>query len=764
MTEATHRTPTVGSSAMRLDAADKVTGTFVYGHDVSMPGQLVARLRRSDVPHARLLSVDVTEARSIPGVRAVLTAGDLGDLRGSRFVRDEPVLASDRVRYLGEPIAAVAADTVELAERALRAIDVEYEPLPVLKTPLESLADEAPLLHPDWESYWSAPIVRRQGNILNHVHLERGDVDAVFATADHIFEDRYDTSLIHQVSLEGRVAVASVDREGDVHVVTSHQFPFGLRQDLADILNIPIGRIRVTVSGLGGGFGGKLYAGVEHFCVLLSQATGRPVKLQHSREEEMTATSPRMGATVQVRTAVASDGTLLAREGTLHYDAGAYAESSPGVVGIGALTLPGPYRWQALRMDSYAVYTNKANCGSYRGPGAPQAVFAGESQLDRIAHELGIDPLQLRRRNAVEDGDLGPTGQVLRNVSLKETLDRAAEAIGWDQAGGPSEGRGLACCWWTTTGGASSAYLRVDEDGSVVLMTGATEIGTGAVQAGVAQICADELGMDVADLKLVTADTETTPYDFGAQGSRTAYQMGNAVIRAAADLKQQLFELAAEKLGEDPDRLALDGGVVRSVEDPDHQVSLADLAKLGQTRGGLLGRGSYIAPPTPYDESSVQGAMLGAFNEPSFSTHAARVEIDDETGQVELTAYVAVQDVGHVINPTYCAGQVTGGAVQGIGQALFEELRYVDGVVKNPNLTDYKLPTTMDVPTIQAILVEQPSDHGPYGAKGVGEPSVVPPPAAIANAIHDAVGIWVKALPITAERVLDGLDARHDGD
>ena len=760
MTEASNRRPSVGTSAVRLDAAEKVTGTFAYGHDVSMPGQLCARLRRSDVPHARLVSVDVSEARKIPGVRAVLSGSDLGDLRGSRFVRDEPVLATDRVRYLGEPVAAVAADTPEIAEQALRSIDVEYEQLPVLRSPDEALAEGAPLLHPDWESYWSAPIMRRQGNVLNHVHLERGDVDDVFAAADHVFEDRYDASLVHQVSLEGRVAVASVDREGHVHVVTSHQFPFGLRQDLSDILGIPIGRIRITVSGLGGGFGGKLYAGVEHFCILLAQATGRPVKLQYSREEELLATSPRMGATIQLRTAVAENGTLLAREGTLHYDAGAYAESSPGVVSIGALTLPGPYRWQALRMDSYAVYTNKANCGSYRGPGAPQAAFAGESQLDRIAATLGIDPLELRRRNAVVDGDLGPTGQVLRNVSLAETLDEAAEAIGWDRRGGPNEGRGLACCMWTTTGGASSAYLRVDEDGSVVLMTGATEIGTAAVQAGVAQICADELGMAPGDLKLVTADTETTPYDFGAQGSRTAYQMGNAVIRAADDLKEQLFGLAAEKLGGDPGRFELGDGVVRATDDAEAHVALADLAKLGQTRGGLLGRGSYIAPPTEFDEGTVTGAMLGAFNEPSFSTHAARVEVDEETGAVELTEYVAVQDVGHVLNPRYCAGQVTGGAVQGIGQALFEELRYEDGVVRNPNLTDYKIPTMLDVPWVQAILVEQPSDHGPYGAKGVGEPSVIPPPAAIANAIDDAVGVRVRSLPITAERVLDGLDAR----
>ena len=582
----------VGSSSGRRDATDKVSGAFEYGHDVSMPGMLWGALRRADVPHARLLRVDTSQAEALPGVRAVITAADIGDHRASRYVRDEPVLARDRVRYRGEPVAAVAADTLDIAQAAVRLIDVDYDPLPVVTGPLEAFADDAPLIHPDWESYWQAPILRRHGNVLNHAHLERGDVDAVFAAADHVFEDTYDVAHVHQVSLEGRVAVAEVDRDGGVHVISSHQFPFGLRQDLSDILGIPLGRIRVTVSGLGGGFGGKLYAGVEPVCILLAQRTGRPVKIQHTREEEMIATSPRMGAHIRVRTAVSDTGRLLAREGTLHYDAGAYSESSPGVISVGLMTLPGPYRWQALRIDSYAMYTNKANCGSYRGPGAPQAVFAGETQLDRIADELGIDRLEMRLRNAVEDGDLGPTGQRLEGVSLKETLQAAAARIDWDRERPPGTGVGLACSWWTTTGGPSSAYVRIDEDGSVVLTTGATEIGTGAVQAGVAQICAEELGVDVDDLKVVAADTETTPYDFGAQGSRTTFQMGNAVIRAVADLKEQLFALAADKLGCPPSDLELGDHAVRDRRDPESSVSLADLATLGQTRGGLLGRGS----------------------------------------------------------------------------------------------------------------------------------------------------------------------------
>lgn len=752
----------VGTSAVRRDGMDKVTGRFEYGVDVALPGMLHAKIRRSDVPHARLARVDTSAAQALPGVRAVVTGADVTGRLASRLVRDQPILATDRVRYHGEPVAVVAADTPAIAEQAVRLINVEYDPLPIVETTEQALAPDAPLLHPEWANYWAAPVLRRDGNVLNHARLERGDVDATFARAAYVFEHRVQTHMVHQASLEGRVAVAEVEPDGRVHVISSHQYPFGLRQDIADILDIPLGKIRVTLSGLGGGFGGKLYAGVEPYCILLAERTGRPVRLAHTREEELVGTTPRMGATVHLRTAVDANGRFLAREGRIYYDAGAYSESSPAVVSVGLLTLPGPYRWEALRIDAYAVYTNKANCGSYRGPGAPQAVFAGETQVDRIADTLGIDPLELRLRNAVEDGDLGPSGQVLTAVSLRETLLAAADRIGWGTpVAGDHGGRGLACSWWTTTGGSSSAYVRVDEDGTVVLVTGAAEIGTAAVQAGVAQICAEEMGIDVADLKIVAGDTDATPYDFGAQGSRTTVQMGNAVIRAVADLKAQLFALAAEKFGRTPSQLELVDGGIHVRDDPQTRLSLADLGLLGATRGGLLGRGSHIQPPTEYDESTIEGAALPAFNTPSFSAHAAEVEVDPGTGQVTLQRFVVAQDVGNTINPLYAEGQLVGGAAQGIGYAMFEELQYSDGILRNPNFTDYKLPTTVDLPEIEAILIEEPSPTGPYGAKGVGEPSVIAPPAVIANAVHAAAGVWIDRLPITSERVFRALRDRE---
>jgi CO/xanthine dehydrogenase Mo-binding subunit len=745
----------IGQSVVRRDAGAKVTGQFEYGVDVTMPGMLHAKIRRSDIQHGLLRRVNVGAAVAMPGVHAVLTGEDTRGFLASRFVRDEPILAVDRVRYHGEPIAVVAAETEEIAEAAVLAIEVDYEPLPAVDTVADALAQDAPLLHPDWETYWSAPVIRRSGNILSHATLHRGDVDGIFAGAAHVFEDTYTTQLVHQASLEGRVAIAEVGPDGRVHVTSSHQYPFGLRQDLADILHIPLESIRVTATGLGGGFGGKLYAGVEPYCVLLAGRTGRPVRLAHTREEEMIATSPRMGATVHMRTAVDADGRLLARDGTVYYDCGAYSESSPTVVSIALLALPGPYRWEALRVNSYAVYTNKANCGSYRGPGAPQVVFAGESQLDKIADELGIDRVRLRLDNAVTDGDLGPTGQVLRGVSLAETLRTAAEAIGWTESPGEHRGKGLACCWWTTTGGPSSAEVRIDADGQVLLITGATEIGTGAVQSGLVQICADELGVSPESVAVRSADTDTTPYDMGAQGSRTLFQAGNAVIAAAANLRSAAVAVVAEKLNRPAAEFEVCDGSVGVPGDPASTLSLAEVAMLAG--GQLAATASYAAPATDFDESTIEGAAMGAFNDPSFSTHSCQVHVDPDTGEVILERYVAVQDVGRVINPTYAAGQVAGGAVQGIGQAMFEDLRYQQGRVANPNFTDYKLPTIADVPTIETILVEQPSAHGPHGAKGVGEPSIILAGPAIAGAVHRATGIRVHQLPITGERVLSGL-------
>jgi CO/xanthine dehydrogenase Mo-binding subunit len=425
------------------------------------------------------------------------------------------------------------------------------------------------------------------------------------------------------------------------------------------------------------------------------------------------------------------------------------------VASVATLVLAGPYRIPNLHLEGVAVYTNKTNCGSYRAPSGPQANFAVESQMDVIAEALGLDPLEFRLRNIVREGDEGPTGQVLQAVGLEECLRKAAAAIVWDdRRPGPGRGKGLACGWWTTTGGSSGVYVKINPDGTVALNTGAAEIGTAAL-TGAAQVLAEELTVDLGDIGVVSADTFSTPFDFGAQGSRTAFAVGNACRAAVTDLKYRIFALAAAQLGVEPAACALaDKHVVADGK----RISLADLARLSQqTGGGLIAQGTFIAAPTAYDAKRVDGHAYPAFHSPSFHAHAVDLSVDPETGDVTIHRYVVAQDVGFAMNPKAIEGQIEGGVAQGLGQALSEEIVYEGGRVVNANLTDYKMPTTLDVPRVETILVEHPSLVGPYGAKGVGEPPNIEPPATVANAIAAATGLRVSVLPITAEKIALGL-------
>ena len=741
----------VGRRLPRVDAHGKVTGKAVFGADFTLPGTLHGRVLRSTEPHARLVSIDVSRAAAIPGVRAVLTAADVPVVLYGGAVKDEPVFARDRVRYVGQPVAAVAATTDEIAERALGAIDVRYEPLAAVFDAEISMQPDAPLIHPDWATYASLPMLIRDANVANRARIVSGDVERGFEEADRVFEHRYRTANVHQGYTEPRAAVASWDGD-QVAVWCNTQLPFDIQTTLGEILQIPPSRIRVIATAIGGGFGGKLRVGVEHFAALLAKKAGRPVKLMTTTGEELTAAYPRMATTIDLKTGVTNDGRIVARQARIVFDTGAFAGSGPGVASVATLMLAGPYRIPNLHVEGCAVYTNKTNFGSFRAPSGPQANFAVESQMDEIADALGIDPLEFRLRNIVHDGDEGPTGQVLAGVGLEECLRRVATAIGWsERRPGPGRGKGLACGWWTTTGGSSGVYVKVNVDGSIALNTGAAEIGSGAL-TGAAQILAEELGVRVDDISLVSADTAATPFDFGAQGSRTAFAVGNACRLAAEDLKRQLFQLASAQTGAEVESLAL---VDRHVVGDGKRIPIADLARLSnQTGGGIIAHGAFIAPPTTYDTKRVEGHVYPAFHSPSFHAHAVDLSVDPDTGEVTIHKYVVAQDVGHAINPTYIEGQIEGGVSQGLGQALSEEIVYRDGRVLNPNLTDYKMPTALDVPPIESILIQHPSQAGPYGAKGVGEPPNIEPPAAVANAVAAASGARVRSLPITAEKIV----------
>lgn len=749
-----NRNLVVGHRLPRLDGATKATGRFVYGADFTLPGTLYGKVLRSSVPHARLRSIDTSVARAMPGVRAVITQADVPQVRYGNAVKDQTVFALDTVRFIGHPLAAVAADTGEIAERALTAIRVELEPLPPLYDPEAALAPDAPLLHPDWQSYTALPVIARDGNVAGRTRMRHGDVEAAFAQSHRVYEHRFTTSLQHAGYTEPRAASAAWDSTGVLTVWSNGQLPFEIQTTLSDILQLPTSRIRVVIPGIGGGFGGKLRIGVDHFAALLARACGRPVKMVTTSEEELIAAHPRQAAIITLKTGVTRDGEILAREGRVIVDCGACSGSGPGVGAVALQCLVGPYRTPNLRLESLAVYTNKVPAGSFRAPSGPIANFAVESQMDMIAKDLSIDPLDIRLRNVVQEGDLGPAGEVLKSVSIEECLRRAADAIGWhDRMPEPGRGKGIACSWWMTTGGSSGVFIKLNGDGTIALTSGAVELGTGAL-TGAAQILAEELALDLEDVRIATVDTLHVPYDYGAQGSRTAFSVGNACRAAAADLRRQLFALVEQQTGVRADEMLLREKCVIA---GDKRVPLAEIAGQQYTGGGLISHGTALNPPPAYDPSRVENHPLPVWNTPSFHAHAADLSVDRETGEVTIHRYVVAQDVGYAINPTYIEGQIEGGVSQGLGQALSEEIVYRDGRVLNANLTDYKMPTSLDVPPIESILVECPSAAGPYGAKGVGEPPCIEPPATVANAIAAATGRWVMSLPITAEKILLGL-------
>jgi CO/xanthine dehydrogenase Mo-binding subunit len=736
----------------RLDGRAKATGDFQYGVDLSVPGMLWGNVTRSTIAHGLIRRIDTSRAEALPGVRAVLTGRDVEGIRLGRTVLDEPVLAVDRVRYVGEPVAAVAADTREIAERAASLVEVDYEPLPVVRDAMAALDPSAPDLHPEWPSYRRSPGLVGGRNIQNEASIVRGDVDAQFASAAHVVHGRYTAAHVHQVSLEGRVAIASVEADGSIHVRTSHQYPFGLRQDLATILDRDVNDIRVTVTGVGGGFGGKLYAGVEPLAILLAERTGQPVKVMLNREEELMATSPRMAATIDVATAVDEAGNILARDATLIFDAGAYCESSPAVISIGLMTVAGPYRMNAFRARAVAVYTNKTGCGSMRAPAAPQAVFAGESQIDEIAAELGMDAVAFRLQNALRDGDVSPLGQVVHDVDLSTVITTAAREVGWH----PDEidsGVGLACGMWTTAAGSSTASISLADDGCFELVSGATEIGTGAVQASIALACCEALEVGPDRLRLGSTDTAVAGHDHGAQGSRTAIQAGNAAVLAARDLVREMVAVAADHLGVAVDDVVWEDGQAWCAR-TGQAVPAAEIARLAEAVGGLVGAGTYTAAAAePASGVSTTGMVVSVMNIPSYYAHAVRVAVDRHTGQITVRDYVAVHGCGRILDPPYARGQIEGGVVQGLGQALLEELTYAHGMPTNATLVDYKVPTCMDVPPIRTVFVESMTSTGEVTEpKGVGEPAVIPTSAAVANAVAAAVGARLTAIPMTAER------------
>ena len=743
------------SEFVRADGPDKVTGSGRYTADINLTGQLVAKFKYAGIAHARIARLDVSAAVAMPGVFAVLTSDDVPDVIYSPVVPDRRLFAKDVVRFEGELLAAVAAVDAATAQAAVDAIEVEYEPLPIVDDLEEALGDGSPLVHPDWESYAVTGDTVQRPNVASFSSIEKGDVEAAMADADHVITSRYVADACHALPIEPRAVVAQWEGE-KVTIWTSTQVPFDARNGVCETLQMPASRVRIIVPHLGGGFGGKCGFHFEAHIAALARAARRPVKLVFSREEEMVAPDRRReGMIVDITSGVKADGTLVARTGWIAIDNGAYTADAAFFPQLAAMHVAGPYNLPAVKIESSLVYTNHQPSGSVRAPTAPQACWALESHTDEIATALGLDRVEFRRMNIVDEGVEGAAGQVYGEIGLRRCLDAAVEASAYGDDLPENEAVGVAVSWWPSFPGPSGAYIKVDGDGSGVIITGAQECGTGSVMT-LRMLAAKELGMRPEDFELVYQDTSAAPFDTGATGSQTLLNNGRAVIEGAREVAAQLRDVAAEQLEAAAGDIVLADGAAHVSGSPDKLIAIAELAAIAAEGEMLIGKGSGTPPEYPSVSALCVGDQgLAGWAGPQFACHAVRVRLDRETGVVRVLDVSAAHDSGTIINPIAAHGQVEGGITMGIGQALTEGTQYGDDAKqRNTGLLEYKLQTAADAPTIRTQFIEIPDpDAGPYGAKGLAEAPNVPTAAAIANGIAQLIGGPVAQLPMTAERV-----------
>ena len=741
------------TSFIRPDGQEKVTGVGRYTADMNLTGMVHAKFRYADYSHARIVRIDASKARALPGVLAVLTHEDVPDLRYGAMVKDRRLFAKEKVRFEGDIVAGVAALTDEIADQAAALIEVEYEQLPAVSDVEAALADDAPLIHEDWESYKAPPPMHRDRNRVAYATIVKGEADTAMAAADVVVKGRYVADASHGVPIEPRSIIAQW--QGDrVTVWSSTQVPFQARAGVAEVLEIPESKVRVIVPLLGGGFGAKCDFHFEGHVAALARAARRPVKLVFSRREEFVAVDHRReGMVIELETGARKDGRLVARRGKIVLDKGAFCGEGGFFAQMAAMHMCGPYVLENVHVESSSVYTNNQPSGSIRAPTAPQICWALEQHMNELAEAHDMDPVELRRRTLIKDGSVSPTGQVFEKIAIKETLERAVELIGYGEELPEGEAIGIACGWWPSFGAPAGAYVKLNGDGTGTIITGAQENGTGAVMA-LPVLVAEVLAMKPEDFSLMYQDTDAGPWDMGSCGSQTTLNNGRAVVAAAIEVREQLLEMAAEKLEAARDDLELVEGVARVKGSPDQAVAITELAGSG---AALLGKGSGDPPePPPAAAEGCLGRLgLESFLAPQLITHAVRVKVDRETGVTRVLQVAAVHDSGVIVNPVGANGQVYGGVVMGIGQALSEVTQLdEEGQQLNPHLLDYKLVTASDAPRIDIAWVETETPNGgPKGSKGVGEPPCVPTSGAIANAIATATGARVRQLPMTPERV-----------
>ena len=744
----------VGTRPVRPDGVPKVTGTARFGADYHLPGMLYGKVLRSPHAHARIRSIDTARAEALPGVKAVMTGADLPD-HPFEYVGPERlavnfwhvtrnVMAREKALYEGHAVAAVAAISSVVANRALALIDVDYEVLPHVIDVEAAMAEDAPLLFEDMITRGAEPAPERPSNVAKRVGFEIGDLDAGFAEADAIVEKHYRTAPIHQGYIEPQACLAHWEGGGKAELWSSSQGHFTVRNLTAKLTGMTIGDLKVNPAEIGGGFGGKTVVYLEPVALTLSKMSGHPVRMHMSREEVFKGTGPTSGASMTVKIGVKRDGAMTAAEAVLKYQAGAFPGSP---VMNGCMCAFAPYAIPNQRTVGYDVVSNRPKAAAYRAPGSPISAFAVESTLDIVAKTLGMDPLEFRLKNAATPGTQMVYGPKLAHGGYVETVQALLDHPGYRAPLGPNQGRGSASGFWFNGAGDSGANVSVNADGTVTIATGSPDIG--GTRASMAIMAAETLGIDYNLIQSNVVDTETVPYCHVTGGSRVTYATGLAVIRACEQIIDDLRARAALMWDVDVEAVVWEDGHAKpaSSNAGDFEpLSLKDIASKFSVTGGPIG---------------ATGTVNAGGQAPGFSTQFCDVEVDPETGRVEILRFVAAQDAGRAIHPSYVEGQIQGGVVQGIGWALNEEYIYdEDGRMSNAGFLDYRVPVASDVPMIEPIVVEVPNPNHPFGVKGVGEVSICPPMAAIANAVADAVGRRMQALPMSPPRMLEALDHR----
>ncbi|NIO08964.1 MAG: molybdopterin-dependent oxidoreductase [Deltaproteobacteria bacterium] len=727
----------VGRPTPRVEGIEKVTGSAVYSADVALPNTLWGKILRSPIPYGRIKRIDASRAAQVPGVKSVITGQDVAGLLIGRQIYDTPILANDVVRFVGDKVAAVAAETEEAADQALELIDVEYEELEPVLDSLEALKPTAPLIHPDVLSYKGLPSpLESASNLFGYFCWGNGDVDAGFQQADEIVENTFQTQVVHQSYIEPHACVVKADASGGAEIWACCKTPFAVRRQLSNSVGIPQEKLVFHPVHIGGDFGGKggfMNIPVGYF---LSLKSGAPVKVVMDYDEELSAGNPRHASVIKVKTGVKRDGTIVAHHMEFVFDSGAYGSMKPAGYLRGPMSCAGPYRIANCKIEEKMVYTNKVPCGHMRAPGDPQGFFANESQMDIVARKLGMDPADFRRKNLLRDGDVSPMGETMSHIKGVEALDKALSLSGYQRPKAKNVGRGIAFAEWGPGGGEGNVFIKIAEDGTITVSSPVVDQGAGSYTV-ICGVVAEELKTSTDRLKFVHMDTSTVPSDGGVGGSRATRVYGNAAYEAALKAKEELFAIAGDTLKASPTELSLaDEKVVH--QRSKRRMTFAELVRA---------KGSPIEAQGYYKQSQKT-------HHATIAAQIAEVEVDPETGQIKLRQFVSAHTTGKVINPLGHQGQIEGGVVFGLGYALTEHVMFDEGKVLTTNFGDYKIPNIQDIPPLKTAVMETvPGGPGPYNSLPIGEVANVPTAPAIVNAIEDAVGVRITSLPITAEKV-----------